>query len=795
MNYHNLLTGGATLALALLSCPAPGFGQSPPQVDSFRPLASFNVPGINAEIVDSLQNGQFLVYTDASAQEIGFADIRNAARPRMLGTLAMPGEPTSVSVVGRHVFVAVWSDLPVVGMPAPTFAPGKMVVAELDNQNRPQILGSVDIGFHPDSCKVRRIGNQFYVVVAIENQPVIVQNGLVTADDRPGSPNDISPAGLVQVIRLDPNNLANAVVTDIALPASLLSAAGCLYPDDPQPEFVAWEGTQVAVTLQENNGVARIDMSNPNQPVLQGVFSTGIVRDRRADLRNNAEISLTQLYPSQAPVVRDGGGNPVPAGSRMPDAIAFSPDGSVLYSADEGELNFTGGRGFSLWNSNGSFLGDCDGSLEQFAVWFGHYPQARSAARGIEVEGIATGRFGNRDFLFVLSERGSFMAVYDLNNPQQPRPLQLLPTGLSPEGIVVIPQRNLVVTADELSGTLTLFQGMPGLYTPSPLQPQIYSADLSTPWSAISGMCAGFQQGLFFGVPDNALPTTIYALQTGQSYAPVAAVLPVLRNGVQARYDAEGICLDRSMISPALPGFWLAVEGNGTTLPNLLVQVDANGNVVREIQLPFALDGAADPAVPGHAPASGANVKVGGQGFEGVALTPDGRHLVAILQREFPGEFPTGIKYARIARYDLQQLAGPQAPQVGLRCGGDWDIFYHELDTNDPINWPGISEITAVDGQRFLILERDKGVGAGSTLKRVYGIDLTGFVPDTNGVPNIAEMVRKTEIADIVEEFSPYEKVEGVALFQGQMWVIVDNDGGQLESRLRYLGQLPNRRF
>jgi len=64
-----------------------------------------------------------------------------------------------------------------------------------------------------------------------------------------------------------------------------------------------------------------------------------------------------------------------------------------------------------------------------------------------------------------------------------------------------------------------------------------------------------------------------------------------------------------------------------------------------------------------------------------------------------------------------------------------------------------------------------------------------------NGVPNIAEMVRKTEIADIVAEFSPYEKMEGVALFQGQVWVIVDNDGGQLESRLRYLGQLPNRRF
>ncbi|HRW19590.1 MAG TPA: class I SAM-dependent methyltransferase [Dermatophilaceae bacterium] len=44
----------------------------------------------------------------------------------------------------------------------------------------------------------------------------------------------------------------------------------------------------------------------------------------------------------------------------MPDALAFSPDGSVIFTADEGELVYTGGRGMSWWSNTGAFLGDDD---------------------------------------------------------------------------------------------------------------------------------------------------------------------------------------------------------------------------------------------------------------------------------------------------------------------------------------------------------------------------------------------------------------------------------------------------
>lgn len=775
---------------ALPALAAALSAQTPPQIDSFESIASYNVAGINAEIVDHADQGRLLLYTDAGARKLGFVDISDPRQPTEVTTLAMPGEPTSVSVAGRYAFAAVQVDLPQVGQPAPLFQPGQLVVIDLLNPAAPAIVGAVPIGWQPDSVKARHVGGRYIAVVAIENQPVVLVNGLVTSEDRPGHPGDISPAGLVQVIDVDVQNPANSPVTSVALPAAVLSAAGCLFPADPQPEYVAWHGSRVAVTMQENNGVAILDLQQPGLPVLQNVFSTGMVGPRFADLRNDQKIEFSQIYPTGAPVVRDGGGNPVPAGSRMPDAIAFSPDGSVLYTADEGELSFTGGRGFSWWSPAGQRLGDDAGVLEFVAVALGHYPDGRSASRGIEVEGIATGRFGARDFAFVLSERGSFMAVCDITNPTVPNLLQVLPTGLSPEGITVISHRGLVVTADEVSGTLTIYAGRPGLHQPSILQPQLFAADFATPWGALSGLCSAWAPGLFYAVPDNALPTQIFLIQAGRPWAPVHRLMSVRRNGVQATYDGEGICVDTSIVAAANPGFWIASEGNATSIPNLLVQVDATGQVLREIQLPNAIDAGAMASVGGVAqgPASGARIR--NNGFEGCCLSADGRYVYAAIQREFAGEFTTGVKYARIARYDLQQLQSPGVPQNGLRFGGDWQFFYLPFDTNDPVNWPGLSEITCVGPDRFLVIERDKGVGAGSTLKRIYGFNLNGLQPDADGVPDATDTVQKVLVSDVVSLFSPYEKIEGIGYGFGMIWVQMDNDGGALESRLRFVGVL-----
>ena len=129
----------------------------------------------------------------------------------------------------------------------------------------------------------------------------------------------------------------------------------------------------------------------------------------------------------------------------------------------------------------------------------------------------------------------------------------------------------------------------------------------------------GIASGGFFGIPDNALPTTIYYVQNGGAFAEVFPLLPVTVNGQQARYDGEGIVRDISGIDadPMLGGFFFASEGNGSSNPNLIVQTDILGQVIREIQLPFNIDAAADPSVGGNAVGSATGNKIRGNGFEG----------------------------------------------------------------------------------------------------------------------------------------------------------------------------------
>ena len=758
---------------------------------AFRPIASFNVAGGVAEIVDASRTGTFVVYTDAGAEEIGIVDIRNPHRPRQLSTLAMGGEPVSVSILGDYAYVAVWVDRPVVGQLPPAQLPGRLVVVDVRNPTLPSIVGHVDIGYHPDSCKARLVNGQIHVVVAIENQPIVVgATGLVTSSDVPGNPADVSPVGAVQVVRVDLANLANSTVTTVALPAADLAAAGCLFPNDPQPEFVAWPGRYCAVSLQENNGVAVIDMLDPNQPQLTRVFSKGIVAPRAADLRRDAKIDFSQLFPTNAGPVVDGGDRPVAAGVRMSDAVAFSRDGSVLYSCDEGEMSFTGGRGISWTTLDGTFLGDDAGELEESAVVFGHYPDSRSAAKGIEMEGATTATFGRNDFLFALSERGSFLAVYDINVPTQPRFVQLLPTGISPEGVVAIPQRNLVVTAEEVSGTITIFQATDEPWSGDRSAPTLYSSDFTTPWGALSGLTNGALPGQFVAACDNALPSAIYSIQTGRGTAPVTKVKSVLKNGAQALYDFEGICNDTSIVASGPGGYWCASEGNGTSQPNLLVQVDAAGNAIREIQLPNAIDAGANAAIGGVARGPVGGMRIRSNGYEGCCLSTDGRYAFAAIQRDFNNEFPSGPIYVRIARYDLQQLQDPSTPSNGIRFGGNWDFFYYQLDTTDLVNWAGLSEITTIGDNRFLVIERDKGIGAGSTLKKLYAFDLSNVTPDADGIPDATDTVAKILVRDCVAEFSPFEKIEGTVIDRGFLWVQLDNDLGAHESRLRNLGRV-----
>jgi DNA-binding beta-propeller fold protein YncE len=418
----------------------------------FSEVGVLEVDG-NAEIVQASPDGQLLVHTNSKRSTVDIVSIVDPSAPVALASVDLPGEPTSVALSpdGRWALVAVAMKESKSGMPPKDpRLPGLLAIVDLADALAPKLVSMIGIGHHPDSIALATSGYELLAILAIENEPIVVEKGLVTRKTAPGNENDISLPGSVQIVAVNPETPHNWRVSTIQLSSALLRDAEMINIDDPQPEYVALSPGKhlAAVSLQENNGIVLID---PASLEIVRAFNLGKVTNRPADLSNDGNVDLSELYPGDLP------DKPL-AGTRFPDALAFSPDGQYILSADEGEQSFTGGRGISVWALDGTFIWDDGGEIERRAAELELYPDKRSARKGVEIEGITTGKFNTRDYAFAVSERGSFMVIYDISNPQAPEFVQILPTGKAPEGIVAIPQRDLVVVAAEDSGSLHIYQ-------------------------------------------------------------------------------------------------------------------------------------------------------------------------------------------------------------------------------------------------------------------------------------------------------------------------------------------------
>ena len=243
-------------------------------------------------------------------------------------------------------------------------------------------------------------GSDIKVVIAVENEPLVVDDGVQTDDDEPGIAGDISGPGLIQVVTINTANVPGLRRRGHPPPRKrAMTAAGLEFADDPQPEFVDIHGMTAAVSLQENNGFVVIDLTDNS---ISGIYSSGVVDDRPADLDDDSMIDFSDTYPA------DVAGEDY-AGLRFPDSLAFNATGTVIYAADEGEFDYTGGRGASVWSTTGELLGDDGGEIEAMAVRTGMYPDGRSDAKGVEMEGLTVATFDGTPFALYLSERGSFL--------------------------------------------------------------------------------------------------------------------------------------------------------------------------------------------------------------------------------------------------------------------------------------------------------------------------------------------------------------------------------------------------
>jgi LPXTG-motif cell wall-anchored protein len=686
---------GCVLAAGLVLASAPAAAQEQP---AFARIATFGVyqntsagDGATAEISALSSDGKTVIYTDSPGERIGFVNIANPASPQPGGVLALPGEPTSVAVLGPNALVAVNTS------PSFTSPSGSLIV--LDVATRVTVR-TIDLGGQPDSVAISADGK--YAAVIIENErDEDVNDGEIPQ----------LPAGFLAIVDTSDWTVRNVALTGLA----------AIAPADPEPEYVSINSAgEAVVTLQENNHLVRVDLATGT---VKGHFSAGSVSLTQIDTDDNDSIALTGSKTAK----------------REPDAVAWIST-SMFATANEGDYE-GGSRGWSIFDVTGKVVYDSGNSFEHLAVAHGLYPDGRSDAKGTEPESVTFATFGGTPYAFVGSERGNFVAVYDVSNPASPRFTQLLPTNNGPEGLLTAPEHGLVIvsTEEDLPGegirsVIHVFKhGASGVAFPS----IVSTAPLG--WGALSGLSAAPGQATALWSVTDAVYTPTRLLRVDTSVTPAAIV-----DAVTVTKDGSPIGLDAEGVAAVADGFWIAVEG-ATGPANKLARLNASGAVTSEVPLPAEVTAA-----------------LGSNGLEGITVTGSGsaEQVWVALQRPLTGDPASTV---RIGRYAV--------------ASGSWSWLSYPLDAAPAGAWTGLSELTALDADTFAVIERDNQRGPSATVKRVYTFD----VPATfgSGIPSVTKTLA-VDLLPLLRAGNGWtqDKIEGLAISgDGNVYAVTDNDG------------------
>ena len=706
----------AALCAALLSSVAAPAGAE--QV--FNRIASFpvatNLPSdkdqktpSSAEIITASEDGMTLIYSDSPLGAIGFVDISDAKAPKSGGALMMDGEPTSVAAVGGKVLVAVNTS------ESKVKPSGRLSIVDLATR---KIDASCDLGGQPDSVSVSP--DKTFAVVAIENErDEELNKGKIPQ----------LPAGDLAIVSLKDGAPDCASIKHVDV-----TGLSEIAPEDPEPEFVAINGLgEIALTLQENNEIVIIDGKTGT---VKTHFSAGTVDLKGIDTKSDGALKFTGKL--------DGV-------KREPDAIKWLDD-NRLVTANEGDYE-GGSRSFTIFDKTGKVLYEAGASLELEIARVGHFPDKRAKAKGVELEGLEAATFGDQKYFFVLAERASVVGVYK-DTGAEPELLQILPSGISPEGAVAIPGRNLLATANEVDlvkdGGARSHVMLYELAEGEKAYPMI-SSDMvdGVPlgWGALSGLVGDAEKaGILYAVSDSVygMQPQVFTVDATAKPAKIVSALPITRGGQAAqKLDIEGVTLDGK------GGFWLASEGNSEKLlPHALYHVDAKGEIKEEVALPAEL--------------------LAGEiryGFEGVTMIGrgDDATLWMAMQREWKDDEKGFVK---LVSYNPKSK--------------EWGAVSYQLDKSDN-GWVGLSEITA-HGDQVYIVERDNQIGDAAKIKKLYSVAAADLKAAKIGEK--LPVVAKTEVHDFLPDLKSatngyvVDKLEGFAFdVAGKAFAVTDNDG------------------
>jgi len=679
-----------------------------------------------AEIVWFFSQGNTkncLVYTDGEQEQLGFVDVTDPSNPVADGVVQLPGEPTTVRTIGDFVVVGVNT--------SPDFVnpSGDLVVLSASDRS---VVATIPLAGQPDAVDVSKEDSGFpkYITIAIENER--------DEDLGDGYPPQLPP-GFLEIMTI-PDAAALADPTKwIQSTVDLTGFDGvCRFPTDPEPEYVCISGDNksVLVTLQENNCNILVDLETGT---VTNAFDAG-------------SVSLTNIDVLEEDVIHQNASGTF---LREADGATWIGDTTSFATANEGDLD-GGSRGFSIFDSQtGAVQYDSGNFMDLEVVKIGHYNDGRSGNKGNEPENVLYGETDTGSkFLFVAAERSNCVFVYEISNPTVPVFLQILPSGVGPEGMAFDKKSGVLAVAGEKDDREDGFRASVTFYklqkVDQPAYPTLESMPRTSlpetyiPFSALSGLAASptdpnivftvedkeFRQSRILCIDTSVSPACVvmedYIMDTnGELAKALAATDPdIVNDDMTVNLDMEGIAAN------PMGGFWVVSKKH-----KALICVSENHVVEMVIFLEVGMDNLMGVEVDGD------NVVV----IQGEADDDKPNPLVVV--------YNTATDTTKCAQFVLE---APESQNGGKVC---------------------LTDIASAGNGMFFLLQADDQAGKDSAIKRIDSIDLGDYSFEDNVVLN------STAYRDLIPDLTASngvvpKKVEGLTVdSNGNVFVVNDNDG------------------
>lgn len=446
-----LVAMGASVAVASVM---PSSWAAPADPLQFKLLNTHETGSFDegaAEITAFMEATNRLYIVNAEAVSLDVLSLADPAVPTVLPSISLGAYGASLNSVAVH-----GGKVAVVIAAEDVTKPGKVIL--LDAEGRAH--GEAIVGANPDMVTFTPDGS--HLIVANEGEP---------SDDY-----ETDPEGTVSIVRVSDLSVRTADFSRItALPEGMrVGKPGASIQQDLEPEYVAVsaDGKTAYVTLQENNGIAVIDIDTANVTGLLGLgYKDHMVHPLDASNKDGGlnirtwpvkgmyqpdaiaayEVDgQTYLVTANEGDARDYGGWSEEATvadltldeTAFPNADELQAEGALGRlktsttmgdtdgDGDHDEIYAYGARSFSIWSTRGDLIFDSGAEMERLtARRLGTHFNSnndenesgdkRSDDKGPEPEGVVVGEINGRKIAFIGLERVGGVMAYVVTQPAE----------------------------------------------------------------------------------------------------------------------------------------------------------------------------------------------------------------------------------------------------------------------------------------------------------------------------------------------------------------------------------------